>query len=307
MRIFVAAYLVMLLCAPALAAEESIFEVANQDDRVLITSAGRPVATYVFRDPQIPRPYFCDLYAPGGARVTRRHPPVEGEDLTDHEHLHPGMWMSFGDLDGVDFWRNQAVTEHVEFITPPTAEGVAVRFAVRNRYRDGDRVVCEEQGVRSIEKTSEGFLFRWSSTFRGERPFYFGDQEEMGLGLRMHTPLSVAQGGEILNSDGLRNEKQAWGKPADWCLYRGRAGADHVGVLLMPSPKNFRRAWFHCRDYGLVVGNPFGRNAFTGGEASRIEVAAGQPFTLGYAVLLFQHPADRPLDAGAVFKAAQPE
>ena len=45
-------------------------------------------------------------------------------------------------------------------------------------------------------------------------------------------------------------------------------------------------AQVHNRDYGLMVANPFGRQAFTKGEASRVEVAKGSTFTLrgGYFV-----------------------
>ena len=62
----------------------------------------------------------------------------------------------------------------------------------------------------------------WDSEFRpvgGE--LVFGDQEEMGFGVRVATPLTVKSGGRIVNSDGATDEKQVWGKPADWCDYGG--------------------------------------------------------------------------------------
>ena len=287
------------LCA---AAETDAFEIDLKNDRLLITRAGKPVASYVFQDEKIPRPYFCDIYAPGGARVTRNHPPIEGQDLTDHELLHPGIWLSFGDLGGADFWRLKAKTQHVKFERSPQVKDQAVTWQVHNRYLDGARAVCDEVCEMTITLLPEGYLFSWDSTFQSpDGPFAFGDQDEMGLGIRMHTPLSVAQGGAILNSDGLKDEKQAWGKPADWCMYHGKHSGDDVGVLLMPSAKNFRRAWFHCRDYGLVAANPFGKNAFTGGEKSRIEVPAGKPFALAYRMLIFQR-ADEPLDPAASYQ-----
>ena len=83
------------------------FAVQQKPDRVIITDAGRPVATYVFRDDKILRPYFANVHAPGGIQVTRNHPPVPGKDATDHDTMHPGVWLAFGNLSGQDFWRQR--------------------------------------------------------------------------------------------------------------------------------------------------------------------------------------------------------
>ena len=88
-------------------AAEPEFAIEQQSDRLVITCGGDPVATYVFSDKVIARPYFTRVHTPGGRQVTRNHPPVEGEDRTDHAELHPGIWLAFGDLSGGDFWRRQ--------------------------------------------------------------------------------------------------------------------------------------------------------------------------------------------------------
>ena len=64
------------------------------------------------------------------------------------------------------------------------------------------------------------------------KAFTFGDQEEMGLGIRVATDHAVTNGGVITSSDGRKNEKQVWGRQADWCDYSGKG----VGVMLMPDP-----------------------------------------------------------------------
>jgi hypothetical protein len=74
------------------------FAVQQDSDRVIITDGGRPVATYVFRDEKILRPYFANVHAPGGIQVTRSHPPVPEVDATDHDTMHPGVWLAFGDV-----------------------------------------------------------------------------------------------------------------------------------------------------------------------------------------------------------------
>jgi len=54
-------------------------------------------------------------------RSARRphHPPRAGKDSTDHDRMHPGIWLGFGDVSGVDFWRNRGRMEHVRFAEPP--------------------------------------------------------------------------------------------------------------------------------------------------------------------------------------------
>jgi len=61
----------------------------------------------------------------------------------------------------------------------------------------------------------------------------------------------------------------------------------------MPDPRNFRRCWFHARDYGLLVANPFGRRAFTKGEPSKIVVKKGGTLTVRFGVLVHDGDADR--------------
>ena len=53
-------------------------------DRLAVSVGGKPLATYVFRDAKISRPYFAHLKAPDGRQVSRNHPPIEGQDATDH-------------------------------------------------------------------------------------------------------------------------------------------------------------------------------------------------------------------------------
>jgi hypothetical protein len=242
----------------------------------------KPFATYVFQDEQVRRPYLTQVRAPGGVQVTRNHPPLKGKDATDHATMHPGIWLAFGDLGGADFWRNKGMVRHAGFIEKPQAGKGQGKFAVRNRYEAGGQLVCEEVCRIGVWVRPSGYLVVWESAFTGPAAFAFGDQEEMGLGVRLATPLTVKNGGTIINSDGHKNEKGVWGKQADWCGYGGKG----AGVLLMPDPGNFRRSWFHARDYGLLVANPFGRHAFTKGEKSRVAVGKGETFLLRFGVFV---------------------
>jgi len=83
-----------------------------------------------------------------------------------------------------------------------------------------------------------------------------------------------------------------WGQQADWCAYRGTLDGKSVGIAILPHPDNFRRSWFHARDYGLLVANPFGERAFTKSAASKIHVKKGDAFRLRFGVLVFAGDPD---------------
>lgn len=287
----------------ALADEAAEIDFDKRDDRVVITVGGRPLATYVFADPKISRPYFAHVRVPSGQQVTRNHPPRAG-DAQDHATFHPGIWMAFGDISQHDYWRLKAKVTHGEFVELPRSDSGGGSFAVRNRYQstDGSKVVCEEICRYHILVRPHGYLLVWDSTFSSEDGFYFGDQEEMGLGVRVATPLAVVNGGRIVDSEGRVNGKEVWGKQAKWCDYSGEIDGTHLGMTLMPHPGNFRQSWFHARDYGFVAANPFGVNAFTRGDKSKIVVNPGARLRLRFGVLLHGGPKDEKADLNASYQ-----
>ena len=177
---------------------------------------GKPFATYSFRDPAISRPYFANIKSPSGVKITRNHPPA-ADDPQDHDKLHPGLWLAFGDLSGADDWRLKAPVEHVRFVEEPKETDGVLRFAVENRYlaADGGKEICRETCKYALEPVNDGVIVLWDSTFRSDAgSFYFGDQEEMGLGVRLAKAASVKSklGGRILNNEWRARRKRSVGQ-----------------------------------------------------------------------------------------------
>lgn len=282
----------VFLVAAGWASADTPIRVVAKAKSLEITREGKPFASYVFRDEQVLRPYFAHVHAPNGVQATRTHPPIAGKDAADHAAMHPGIWLAFGDLGGADFWRNRGTVKHVRFVDPPKSDKDGAAFTALNRYEADGNTICQERCRIRIVIQPAGTLLCWDSRFTSDRDFYFGDQEEMGLGIRVATPLAVEKGGAIIDSAGRKNERQVWGQQADWCAYRGMVDGKPAGIAIMPHPDNFRRAWFHARDYGLLVANPFGRRAFTKGAASKVHVKRGEVFRLRCGVLIFAGEPD---------------
>lgn len=279
------------------------FAVQQKPDRLLITDGGRPVATYVFRDDKILRPYFANVHAPGGIQVTRNHPPVPNVDATDHDAMHPGVWLAFGDLSGQDFWRNKAGIVHERFVEPPAVRDGQVTFMAENSLQAANGgELCKQTSRLTLAARTAGYLLIWDANFRSEHgEIVFGDQEEMGLGIRVATPIAVRQGGAIVDALGRRNEREVWGNAADWCDYSGTIAGRHAGITTMCDPRNYRPSWHHARDYGALVVNPFGQQAFRKGPASKVVVQPGESFRLRYGVLLHAGPPDAAPDLKAAY------
>ena len=265
--------------------EESSDHLALMYDHVLLD--------FVWIDPEVKRPYFKSLHTMRGVPLTRPY-PVVGDINADHPTMHPGLWLAFGDLNGADFWRNKAKVAQEGWAELPKFPGGIGSFTALNYYRCGTTIIANETASYKIETTPEGRLLRWESRFEpAEADLTFGDQEEMGLGVRVAAPLTVEFGnGVIRNSEGGLNEAGTWGKQADWCSYSGVVDGRRVGIVIMPHPDNFRRSWFHNRDYGLMVANPFGRKAMTGGEESKVVVKKGDSLALRFGILLLDVPVD---------------
>ena len=257
--------------------------------QVLITAGDQPVATYVYTDQEIKRPYFAHVRVPGGTQITRNHPPQKGRDPVDHATFHPGIWLAFGDIDNQDYWRNRAPVRHDRFVELPQASGSVGSFTVQNSYRRAeapDEVVCRETCRYTISVGPNGYLLVSDSVFESPKAFVFGDQEEMGLGVRVATPIAVKSGGQIVDASGRINEKQIWGKSSPWCDYSGTIDGRRVGIFIMPDPANFRPSRLHVRNYGLLTANPFGQQVFGEATKSRVTVPAGTKFRLRFGVLL---------------------
>jgi putative heme-binding domain-containing protein len=264
------------------------FSVAERGDRLLIEYSGQPVAEFVFRDERILRPYFANVHAPSGVKVTRSHPPEAGIDAEDHDTMHPGIWLAFGDINGADFWRNKGRIEHVRFLVPPALRDNHLGFATEGRLRTAEgSLVCSLTNDITIGALSNAWLVVWDATFRSDvGDFTFGDQEEMGFGARVATSITEKNGGLLVSSTGLKTAKGTWGMPAEWCDYSGNINGQPVGITLMTHPRNFRSSWWHNRDYGVFVANPFGRAAMNQGGTSAVTVKRGENFHLRFAAAL---------------------
>lgn len=276
------------------------FYLEQTDDALLVRLDGQPIATYFYRHPRIRRPFFAHVKTPGGIQVTRNFPPEKGKDPDDHADMHPGLWMAFGKVSGEDFWRNKGRIVHQRLVGEPSAGETAAFTTLDHFQTEGGQVLCRQQTKFTFSRQAGGWLLTIDAEFTSGKEFFFGVQEEMGLGLRVATPITVNKGGTILSSSGGRNENGTWGRTADWWDYYGANGNRQVGLLLMSDPAN-GEVWSHSRDYGLLVANPFAVDRPENRD-KRTVIAAGKSFRLQYGVLVHEGAAGEKFDRAAAYR-----
>ena len=272
------------------------FAFDESDDQLSLRLDGQRIATYLLRDEALTRRAFVNVHTPSGIPVTRRF-PSQTPDNNDHPEMHPGIWMSFGWIDGNDYWRLTSPVVFDRFLQPPTANGNEATFATRDRYMDpaGEKTICMQDTSYRWQRVDQGLRLDWDATFfSDEHDVVFGDQEESGLAIRIASPLRVDGGsGEIQNDQGQRNGKGTWGQEFTWIDYSGTVGDVRAGILIVPHPDNPRASWAHSRDYGALVANPFPRQPKERREPYvTTTIPKGKPFRLRYSLLIHEGPAE---------------
>ncbi|MEM1295733.1 MAG: PVC-type heme-binding CxxCH protein [Verrucomicrobiota bacterium] len=278
------------------------FAIHQHSDSLEIRLDQKPIATYLLDHPELTRRAFVNVRTPSGLPVTRRFPPRNPEDLDPgyrgeagiiHPIMHPGLWMSFGWIDGNDYWRLQSKVKFEGLLEEPLVSRDEAQFKTRDRYlnKEGTETVCWQDTTYRFRRVPEGIRLDWDATFyNDERDFTFGDQEESGLALRIASPLRVQGGnGRIVNDSGEENGAGTWGKPFQWINYSGEIEGKRVGLMVLPHPENLRPSWSHSRDYGVLASNPFPKQPKERREPYMLtRVKKGEPLRLRYQVLIHE-------------------
>ena len=266
----------------ATAAEAGVeISVRESEKRVEVAVDGRPFTAYLWGSGQ-KKPILFPLHTDRGVPVTRGFPlePRPGE-RTDHPH-HAGLWLNYGDVDGVDFWNNS--DSHARSASMGTVEHRAV-----GKTEGGKRGVLEVElewkppGGRAVLREDVRFVF---AAGRGQRlvdrvttltamadRVVFGDSKEGLLGLRLARFLEDPEG-RYFTSEG-KTAAEAWGTRGRWAAVEGQHDGRWVTVAIIDHPENpGHPTYWHARGYGLFAANPLGRRSFDETQAAGQTVLA---------------------------------
>lgn len=267
----------------------------DKHPQIHVSINGKHFTSFFFPD-TIAKPVLYPIKTPNGTVVTRGFPvtPIAGES-TDHPH-HLGLWLNFGDVNGLDFWNNSfaipANEKHkygtvrlVKITEQKNGEIGKLSYAANWNNSKGETLL-EETTQLEFKEINGVWVIDRSTTLLTKTEVQFKDNKEGLLGLRMAHELQIptvetkkftdANGvetiikgtndavanGTYLSSEGF-NGDAVWGKKASWCMAYGKMNKDSISVLMIDHPynENYPTPW-HARGYGLFAANPMGSKVF---------------------------------------------
>jgi hypothetical protein len=255
-----------------------------------------------------------------GKDITRGYPlnpkPFE---RTDHPH-HVGLWLNFGDVNGLDFWNNSFAVKpenkhnygSIKFkkiIEMNSNTGTLVTASdwvdINNSILLNEKSTFkfnEDNGVRIIERTTE---------LTAQKEVVFTENKEGMLGLRMDRAFEEpadkpgrfldAHGKftevPVLNNEGVngvyRNMERisggdVWGKRSPWVALRGEKEGEIITVVILDHPGNPNYpAWSHARGYGLFASNSFaGQAVDKNANHVKMDLKSGEKVVLRHKIII---------------------
>jgi hypothetical protein len=274
------------------------FSVERSERGAVVKIDGEVFAEYLTKAGTSPA--LWPIIGPSGKRMTRTYPlgPKDRGGTADHPH-HQSLWFTHDNINGADFWaanHNDGSEQgphvaHHEFVKT-ASDGEKATIVTRNDWKNGQQRIMEDERTLVFGRRKNGD--RWidfTITLKAtEGDVTFGDTKEGTFAIRVPDSMRVeaTRGGQIVNSEGLRNN-DAWGMPAAWVDYSGPVEGEMLGIAMFSHPDNFRpRPRWHVRGYGLFTANPFGQHDFPNPDAAEqgsYTVKKGGDITLRYRVL----------------------
>jgi hypothetical protein len=255
-------------------------KVARDGDRIVVDVQGKPFTALYITGTETTKPYFHPVRAASGTIVTRRYPmeSVEGE-LRNEKHQR-GLWFSHGDVNGLDFWDNEAsyTTPNRGFIVLDRVIGLSSgdktgSIEVRFKWVDPKQKALIEETRKMVFYSDPALrTIDFDITLRAIEKVTFGDSKEGTFGMRLaagleaptrNAPAQPKRTGRMVNSNGQEGEPDCWGKRANWVDMFGEVEGEKLGVAIFDHPANpGHPTYWHVRGYGLFAANIFGVRAF---------------------------------------------
>lgn len=275
-------------------------KISQGSDRVMVEIDGKPF-TALFTSADTTKPYLHPIRAASGKVVSRVWPMEEKEgEAKDHIH-HRGLWFSHGDVNGVDFWANDASqmkgkqgtirTRRITDLKSGKKEGsMAAAF---EWVTPAGKVLLNEARTMTFYSDPTLRIIDFDIILTSTEPAKFGDTKEGTFALRLTAPLDGKHTGKMTSSTGATGEKLIWGKRFPWVDYAGTVEGESLGVAFLDHPGNPKHpTYWHARDYGLFAANIFGEHDFYNDKTKdgSLTLKPGETWRFRYRVVV--HPGD---------------
>ena len=280
---------------------------------------GKFFTAFIYPDDMEKQTLYPILSA-SGKIVTRGYPmnprPFE---RTDHPH-HVGLWLNFGDVNGLDFWNNSFAISAED---KPKYGSIKFKKIVSENPKKGELVTSSEwvdndgnvllkeettfifsgyENLRTIERTSKLTAVK-EVTFSGNKEGLIGMRLDRAFeepstkpekfldanGIVTEVPMMNNDGvnGVYRNADGVKGG-DVWGKRSPWVALRANKEGEIITIVIIDNKNNVNYpAWSHARGYGLFATNNLGGQSFDkNAEPVKVVLAPGGQISFKHEVVI---------------------
>jgi len=297
-------------------------KVNDTEKKVDVMVDGELFTAYIYPD-NIKKPVLWPIMSPAGNMLTRSFPIInKAGDRTDHPH-HVGIWLNYGDVNGLDFWNNsEAIASeksdgygtiyHQSIKESKSGKGKASLITTSVWKSPDNTIMLEEQtsfefiaieNVRIIDRTTilKAVIDEVKFTDNKEGMFGIRVAREMELPSEKPTNLMDSHGvvtkvekmdntfvkGNYRSADGVEG-KEVWGTRCRWMKLASEIKGEPVALVIIDHPKNVGYpTYWHARDYGLFASNTLGQKIFSKGENElNFSLKKGESVTFKYRLVV---------------------
>ncbi len=292
----------------------------NNQNKVDVYIGEQLFTSFIYPD-SLEKPVLYPIHAANGAIVTRGFPlHPQPNDATDHPH-HIGMWFTFENVNGLDFWNNSyAIPAEKKYAygwiktdrilqTSNGTKGILSYHA--NWTNQQNEVLLSETTRFEFSGTAHQRMIDRVTTLKANVDVTFTDAKDGLLGIRLAHALqiptdkdqeftdnkgnvTIVKGGtdKIANGNYLSSEGKlgdsVWSTRGMWCKVFGKIESDSISVTIIDHPKNPNYPTFwHARGYGLFSANPLGEKIFTNGKSAKnLALKKGESVSFRYRTII---------------------
>jgi len=301
---------------------EISLEVNSQDKNVEVLVDGKLFTSYIYPE-EVKKPVLWPIVSSCGDTITRGFPMIKkmGE-RTDHPH-HVGMWLTYENVNGLDFWNNSEaipIERRDQYGTiyqrsiekAESGKGKAVLSVVCDWDTPQKEVLLKEhttftfragKKIRIIDRTTRLTAIADTVTFKDAKDGMLGIRVTRSLELPSDEPVVLTDShgiatkvgkmdntgvtGNYRSSEGIEGEK-VWSTRAKWMKLCGKINNKPVSLVIVDYPENVNYpTYWHARGYGLFAANPLGEKIFSKEKKElNYTLKKGESLTFRYRVIL---------------------
>jgi hypothetical protein len=284
---------------------------------------GKLFTSYIYPS-NIKKPVLWPVITAEGNEITRQFPlKNKAGERADHPH-HVGIWLNYGDVNGLDFWNNSEAIPaedadkygtiyHETLESAKNGKGKATLLTTAS-WKDS-------KGNKLLKEVTEHTFMAQGKTRIIDRTTYLKaengkvnitDNKEGMFAIRVTRELELPSTGKVqlVDSHGKITEVEAsddnmatgnylssegitggdvWATRAKWMKLYGVVNGEKVAIVIFDHPNNpgYPTYW-HARGYGLFAANTLGQKVFSNGkEEMNFSIEKGESATFRYRLAVF--------------------